>query len=396
MDAGMGSFGSALGYYALAFLMVIWMVIKIARSSGILAVLTFFFWPLALVSLVRNWGDPDTDIRIPFFATVAALVLSVVMANRGVDQVMIEAAPHFTEEELRLIEAENPEAYAVIMQARADYETSGGIYEDADFADDEAWQDAAPVEQRSAPAAQAVPAGGNGELPEPAQPVQPLDPLLDLAQSAAALSYQYSRVAWPQLKAELQLPSRFRFIQASRLHRMARLRSQPLLPGSLGWVTHEAVDLGQPEAWVLEVRHVASPALSLGESAETLGGVLAGLAGGPLVDGSGRSLGSGAFAPQWDAERTVLTWSQESPEGYSDHHAVLPLREGALLFSMRGLQPDQRELGLRMSRLMAASVQLAPDQRWRDPGTASTAAPSLLQWVQGREPRTLTVARAAP
>jgi hypothetical protein len=399
MEASAGSFGSAVLYYGFAFLMVVWMCIKIARGSVVLAVLTFVFWPLALLSLLRNWRDPQTDIRIPFFAAVAALGMSLFMVQRSADQLVVDAAPHFSDEELTLIQQSNPDAYAKVMQARADYEASGARQLYADEGD--------AVAPRPAPAdstgrgsdsrAQTAPGSriGNAAVAEQSPPAAPLDPLLDLAQTAAGLSYQYSQVGWPSLQAQLRLPPRFRFIAANRLHRIARLRSQPLPGGGLGWISHETVDLGQPEAWVVEVRHLAVGRFAegdLGDSGADLSGVLAGMAGAPVLDGSSRTLGSGVFAPQWDDTRGLLTWAVESPEGLSEHHAALPMRQGALLFSVRGLQPDQRELGLRVTRLLAASVEVSVGARWRDQPRRGDvpASVDLLQWVQGRQPASTT------
>lgn len=397
MEASAGSFGSAALYYGFAFLMVIWMCIKIARGSVVLAVLTFVFWPLALLSLIRNWSDPPTDIRIPFFAAVAALGMSLFMVQRGSDQLMVDAAPYFSDEDLSLLQQGNPDAYAKVMQARADYEASGErlLYADDDSPEPPRLASARVAGDRTDGATNVAPRSGSGSMPAAESAASaaaaPLDPLVDLAQAAAGLSYQYSRVDWPQLQAQLRLPSRFRFVPANRLHRIARLRSQPLPSGGLGWISHETVDLGQPEAWVVEVRHLAVGRFAEGnpeDSGMDLAGVLAGMAGAQVLDGSSRSLGSGGFAPQWDDARGLLTWSVESPEGLSDHHAALPMRQGAMQFSVRGLQPDQRELGLRLTRLLAASMEVAVGARWRDQPRRGDvdASVDLLQWVQGRQP----------
>jgi|GEM_PF-5746798 len=401
MDSGSGGFGPALGLYLLAFLMFIWMIIKIARGSGLMALATFFLWPLALISLVRNWGEPRTDIRVPFLVVVLALGMSALLFERGATSFIAEAAPYYSEHELRQIEQEDPASYAVIMKAREDFVASGGDLDALESSDEdwEDWQEQAPPPATGPARLQAESASGDsGALPEPATAPAPLDPLVDLAQTAAGLSYLYGRVEWPQAQAHVQLPSRFRLIPANRLHRLARLRSQPLVPGSLGWITHESVDLDQPEAWVLEVRHIASGHLRTAELGEAFETALGGLSGAPAVDGSGRSLVSGAFAPQWDARRTLLTWALDTPEGESDQFAALPMRQGALLFAVRGLQPDQREFGLRVTRLMAASAGVATDAVWREqPRSGDTAADvSLLQWVQGREPAALPKPLAAP
>jgi hypothetical protein len=216
----------------------------------------------------------------------------------------------------------------------------------------------------------------------------PIDPNLELTQAAAALSYRYAKVELASAHAVLKLPSHFRFVPGNRLHRLARLRSQPLDPSVLGWVNHETVDLGQPSAWALEVRFFETGTLIEGSESDTdFASQVAALGGGPSLDGSGRSLGNGAFAPQWDAARGLLTWSLEDPEGHSEHLALRPTRHGALLFRLAGLEPDLREFGLRSTRLLAASTEVDSQWRWRgSPRAGDSVAPlSLLQWVQGSE-----------
>jgi hypothetical protein len=393
MDADAGNLGSAVLFYVFAFAMVIWMCVKIARGSLVLALLTFFVWPLALLSLIRNWGNPQSDIRIPFFAAVFALGLSVFMVEQAADPQVADAAPDLNEDELSALAQVDPDTYGKVMQARADYEASDQRlrHADEDIATQRSPQATDQPDRGPSPAPRNLDRDRDRAEPASDSPAATLDPMLDLAQTAAGLSYQYSRIDWPHLQAHLQLPSRFRFIPASRLHRLARLRSQTLPEGGLGWVSHETVDLGQPEAWVLEVQHLAVGRLDEGDPGDAgadFADVLAGMAGAPALDGSSRTLGSGGFAPQWDAVRGLLTWSLDSPEGLSDHHAALPLRQGALLFSVRGLQPDQRELGLRATRLLAASVEVAVGARWRDqprPGDVR-ASVDLLQWIQARQP----------
>jgi hypothetical protein len=394
MGTAIGSFGSAMGYYALAFVMVIWMVVKIARGSGLMALATFFIWPLAIISLIKNWGDPDTDIRIPFFAAVVALVLSVFMVGRGVDHAMIDMAPYFSEEELALIASENPEAYAQIMQARADFEAEAGEWEEDEWEEGE--EDASPPSSRAAsrPSVSSASVDTGAVLPvsTPTAPAAPLPSGRELeeqlAMAASGMSFRYASVELPVAHARLALPPRFRFIPALRLQQLARLRNQPLLPGSLGWITHDTVDLGQPDAWVIELRFVELGRSRLATAGEDLDAALQALAGAEALDGSGRRLGSEAFAPHWDAERTLLTWSLVDADGRAEHRAAAPLRHGALLFSIAGIEPEQREIGLRATRLLAASVQPQTEWAWQAPAErgAAAAGVNLLQWMQGLEP----------
>ena len=63
-------------YWLLIVVMVLWMAIKVARVSTGMAVATFFCWPIAVIPLITNWGQRDSDIRLQFLTE--ALMLSVV------------------------------------------------------------------------------------------------------------------------------------------------------------------------------------------------------------------------------------------------------------------------------------------------------------------------------
>ena len=396
----LGSFGSAALYYGFAFLMVIWMVVKIARGSALLAIATFFIWPLAIVSLFRNWRDPDTDIRIPFFAFMLALGLSLFMAKRGVNQAYIEGAGYFSDEDLALIQQEDPAAYAQIMQERERIVAEGGslddYYVDEDYGDDEEGDSSDSVaasntvEPTRSTSASSSPTAGSASnsgpaATAPADSVVDEDPLLALPSAAAGLSYIYAMVDWPLAGVSIELPSRFRYLPPQRVRRLAELRRQPLLPASFGWIVHETVDLAQPDAWVLEVDYLDVGHTPLGLEQAVFVEQLAELAGVQQRGRGGRRLGEGNFAPQWDANRRVLTWSLTDEEGRLEQRAALPLRSGLLLFVVRGLTLEQRELGLRLTRLMANRVAVPESKEWRPAAEAGepTSKTSLIGWVRG-------------
>lgn len=57
----------------LAGVFALWTVARIWRSSPGLAVASFIFFPASLISLFRNWGDKESDIRLPFVLTAVAM-----------------------------------------------------------------------------------------------------------------------------------------------------------------------------------------------------------------------------------------------------------------------------------------------------------------------------------
>ena len=60
-----------------------WMLIRTSRSSMLLAVLSFFFWPLLIVALVKNWNDEESDIKVPFFIYVAVVIFLAIFAAKA-------------------------------------------------------------------------------------------------------------------------------------------------------------------------------------------------------------------------------------------------------------------------------------------------------------------------
>ena len=54
-----------------------WVLARIWRSSALLALASFFLWPVVLLALVRTWGDAERDIRIPVAAFGLALGCSI-------------------------------------------------------------------------------------------------------------------------------------------------------------------------------------------------------------------------------------------------------------------------------------------------------------------------------
>lgn len=59
-----------------------WMLAKTWKSSVLLAILSFFFWPVLIVALVKNWNDEESDIKVPFFAWVVTIIFMVIFASR--------------------------------------------------------------------------------------------------------------------------------------------------------------------------------------------------------------------------------------------------------------------------------------------------------------------------
>lgn len=394
-----GSLGSMMGYYFVLFVLIIWMVVKIARDSVPLAVLTFFFWPAAIIPLVRNWGQPGSDIRIPFFMSLLAAGLAVHMANRAVGQAVDEAAIYMSDEDIALVAEQDPALAAQLLAARDAAEAEFDAADGGESGEDEGYSidlgeyaqgpDAAPADsgplvlaEDPADSGFSRPASADRVMaPQPAPVVKISDPAA-LQGEVARLAYRLSSVALEAAHVQLRLPRNFRYAPKFALNRIASLRGTPLEAASLGWVVHQRVSLADPAAWYVEVIFVESGYRPLVAPEYPLAESLAALSGVALGDGSGRLLGSETLAPTWDETRQLLTWSVHDGE-QAQVMAAKPLRHGVLLFVMHGLDPTRHELGLRATRLLAAHAEVEAQWAHGDvvPTREALAQASLVDWI---------------
>jgi hypothetical protein len=372
-------------WWLLLFAMVIWMTIKTARASGALAALVFLFWPSSALVMIKHWGDPSTDIRLPFAIALVAAFFVYTGSQRALDDFVIQNAPYMSEADIELIRRDNPELAAKIDAARAGYD-EGYDDEDGGYRAPVAPRQPVVVQRPSSapmPARDSAPARGEPE--RPALPPRELPPP-SLSQVASKLSYRLGRIAIEPAGAQLALPQDFRFAGKSVLPTLARMLNSPLDEETLGWVVHRDVDLGHPDGWFVEVRYRPLATLDLAPLpyAERVG-VAAYLM--RAVGQHERGFGEGPYAPAWDAARTTVTASVPTPgedETLLDAWAIRPLPQGALIFILRGSDPSRHELGLRATRLLAGRVQVEQTAPSADSPADSPLPPLLAQWLKQR------------
>ena len=61
----------------------IYMLVRTSKSSMLLAILCFFFWPLLIVALIKNWSDEESDIKVPFFIYLVLIIFLGIFAARA-------------------------------------------------------------------------------------------------------------------------------------------------------------------------------------------------------------------------------------------------------------------------------------------------------------------------
>ncbi len=366
---------AAAGIWVMAtFIFILWMVIVVARSSGLMAFATFFFWPISIFHLIPNWGVPGSDIRVPFLLTL----IGTGMWIYSISQVVDEAALQFTPEEVAALRQQDPEAADRLEQL----------------------QRAAMDGQEGAPDSASttggyVPSSSNFDEDLPVAANIPTRPYMRKV-PIGELNLRRGELRLDPAFSSLTVPEHFRYISAEQLGLLSEARKVAVDTPVLGWVVHDRVDLNRNDFWFVEVRFEATgflpaplppPAPAVAPPAEaTDPKVPVAASSAPVSSAAVAVPAPDPFGLAWDSERAIATWSETAhTAGRVDQCAARLLRHGAMIFCVPELDPARRELGLRASRLVAARTRVDPG--WHHANFAGgSPARSFEEWLAGRQP----------
>lgn len=375
----------------------LWIVLKTWQDSPLLAVGIFFFFPLAIVSLLKNWGT-DNDIKIPFGLAVLCAFMAYRSAETFMQESLSDPALAWTPEQIEEIRREDPALAAQIedqqMQALLDQhvvfesDPNGppGASVEIDFGPQARRRMGMQAEPESS--SQGEVAGAEASI---ASAPEPEGPPLGLAaaerrkqmQAAAEVEFQRGAVVLGRSQAQLVLPQSFRFVAANQLAALSELRDMPLDEEVIGWAVHEQVDLSKESAWWVVIRHIPGGHLNVANDAQSFETSVRGI----NEAEAGPQLGEGLYAPTWQPETAVATWGLAPDEltvgDVRGQFALKALRQGAVLFIAGGTGPHEQELGLRAVRLLATRTEAANDWSYADfePGLDPQAERNLAQWI---------------
>lgn len=308
-----GSLISLGGYLLVLFVLNIWMVVKIWRSSPLLAVVSFFFFPAAIIALIKSWNEPESDIKIPFALSLVVLALIYWSSNRVVDKAIEESAHLFTAQEIAEIRREDPEMAARIEAAQAQGRPVDAV--DAQ-AGDAAERLVADRLGGGAPSASTPPTAEEAKAARALEQEAGAEKRARLRMATGGLEPKRGTIRFERAGAVLTLPTHFRFVPRNQLGQIAELREVPLGRDVLGWITHERVNLGADKIWYVEARYVRiDPATVASNDAATI--------------------------------------------DFSVQSAATPVREGEVRYTFRAPDDLPAELGTRATRLMAANTVAA-------------------------------------
>lgn len=374
-------------------LLALWMAIKVWPDSPVMAFLTFVFWPIGVIALIRNWGNPGNDIRIPFALAVIVTGLIMYQTQSARDRLVATLDPDFIED----LRDEDPEAAAWLeaeqRRLRGDSEPE---------AEPEPEPSEAPAMARRTPALsdlQDIDAPTSPRLPDPT-PEAEVPPEAAAEASVAPgprlrmvpvdqIRLRRGRIRLATIFATLELPPQYRYAPVGELGGLAAQLGIEVDDKTLGWIVHERVDLEGPRAWWVELRFYPI---------------------GYRQPESEAQRDTDPYAWSWDPRTRIATFSlphetsavageqafaaaASAGTASHDHYAVLPLRHGLIELRTPRLPASRRELGLRATRLVAS--RLRADSGWEDTAfSGDPTAPALRDWPRARATATIEVQQA--
>jgi hypothetical protein len=369
-----------LFYWMLIFVMVVWMAVKVGRSSVGMGVVTFLFWPIAIIPLITNWGQRDSDIRLQFF--VVALATGLLW--KAMVELALETGPTMQDGQIALVGGQDPFSAMQVESERDGVQYGRPLGNDRAplIALDANGNPVSPTTSGDmayylratgrvgGPAAagtlsrsdRATVAGVGGKsMTSSAEPEVRFAPAMAKVNSTPLneIRFRSGTVRLQPALSTLDVPEHFRFIARHQLGLLSELRDIAVTEHTLGWIVHERVNLNSADFWFVEVSfhdvgHLAPP-----------------------------SPNASVAAMQWDATNATAIWGRPAvpAERGVDQLAVKLTRHGAILFRAPELQDDQLELGLRAVRLLASRAE--PESGWAHAEFIGEGSPlSLAEWVE--------------
>ncbi len=203
-------------YWMLIVAMVLWMAIRIAKVSTGMAFASFVCWPIAVIPLITNWGQRDSDIRLQFLVTAVA---SILLWNASGQIVEDHPSLLYTQEEIEEIRASDP-----VFAAEMERDQSRAVGIDIEALPDAGIGDQGRVDVAShGPRAFVSPAEGPGAVSLSESDSQNVPTAFAAAPAKVArvplreLNFRRGNVRLGAAWSRIQLPQHFRFIARHQL-----------------------------------------------------------------------------------------------------------------------------------------------------------------------------------
>ncbi|HWU52634.1 MAG TPA: DUF2167 domain-containing protein [Tahibacter sp.] len=356
--------------YLISLLFGLLAVVRVWRASvldGVLTLLVPFYF---LVALIKYWSDPDHSIRIHALGMLAGSTMAIygashiakdVIGTREDRQALVQSlhkeGVKLTPQQEQGLLSDDPNVVLATMQSLDaegngdDSESPATVQRDAEF------ENPAPVPVQERPAE-----------------------TISYAEAARRAVFNRGRYTREAIGVTIDVPAKFRLINAADARRMDRSRGRPEDNRVLGWIIHEKLALTDPDAWHVNMRWLSDGWIAAAplDAVALLDDAQRNKTPNPRVVVSNGDLLGYAAAPQFDGQ--VLDWTEErllvnSDDRVVDCHALHLGRRGALEFSIVGMPSASAALCQSTVRLLAARTSFMPGKEYAEAPPEGLRAP---------------------
>jgi|GEM_PF-3083941 len=347
--------GNIAIWWALTFIGVVWMVATISKTSGGLAFLTFFFWPISIGHLLSNWGDPDDDIRLPFLITMLGAGMAIYTAVNAFDDMTMQ----YSEQDIARLQVIDPETAAFIEARQAALISAefpqGQAESESSYASASTEYTAAPV---AAPTIREVP--------------------------IERLNFRSGNIRIDAAYSAFQLPRDLRFLSFNQLGLLSKMRVKPIEASVFGWLVHERTDFQSNNFWLLEVAFYSGYIAAPTTPAVAVKTTEPGKPNNVVADGA--TAMQEPYMVSFDAQAGSTSWQWPSADAnIFTVCAARLMRHGILEFCIPDIAANAREAARRETQAIAADTRI--DAGWAHANfKGNLNAERLDQWVARRAP----------
>jgi hypothetical protein len=356
--------------YLISLLFGLLAVVRVWRASvldGVLTLLVPFYF---LVALIKYWSDPDHSIRIHALGMLAGSTMAIygashiakdVIGTREDRQALVQSlhkeGVKLTPQQEQGLLSDDPNVVLATMQSLDAEGSDDGSESPATVQRDAEFENPAPVPVQERPAE-----------------------TISYAEAARRAVFNRGRYTREAIGVTIDVPAKFRLINAADARRMDRSRGRPEDNRVLGWIIHEKLALTDPDAWHVNMRWLSDGWIAAAplDAVALLDDAQRNKTPNPRVVVSNGDLLGYAAAPQFDGQ--VLDWTEErllvnSDDRVVDCHALHLGRRGALEFSIVGMPSASAALCQSTVRLLAARTSFMPGKEYAEAPPEGLRAP---------------------
>ncbi|WP_386068509.1 DUF2167 domain-containing protein [Tahibacter sp. UC22_41] len=357
--------------YLISLMFGLLAVVRVWRASVLDGVLTLLVPAYFIIPLIKYWSDPDHSIRIHALGMLAGSTMAIYGAShiakdvigtpqdrQALVQSLHEQGVKLTPDQEKGLLSEDPNVVLATMQT-LDAEGDDGdgegsaatVHRDAEF------ENPAPVPVQERPAE-----------------------TISYSEAARRAVFNRGRYTREAIGVTIDVPAKFRLINAADARRMDRSRGRTEDNRVLGWIIHEKLALTDPDAWHVNMRWLSDGWIAAAplDAVTLLDDAQRNKTPNPRVVVSNGDLLGYAAAPQFDGQ--VLDWTEErllvnSDDRVVDCHALRLGRRGALEFSIVGMPSASAALCQSTVRLLAARTSFMPGKEYAEAPPEGLRAP---------------------